>query len=349
MQFSCQGGILALIMSHEKLTNWFREVKRDFPWRGSPTPYEVWVSEIMLQQTRAEVVVDYYLSWMEKFPTLEALASSSEEIVIKAWEGLGYYSRARNLLKAARLIVEMGGFPDTREGLEKLPGIGPYTAGAILSFAFKKRGVALDGNVKRVASRLFYREEGLSEGVEAFLPEKEPHVAMEALIELGALICKKEPLCKECPLQGSCESYRLGEVTAFPKPKEKKKMIRLYRHLYCITNGEALFLQKGGEGKVMADLWQFPYIEVHEEMFHTPPPLMGMELLGYLDEEEHKFTKYQAFLRPLFLYSSTAPFQGEWVPIEEVKRLPFSSGHRRVLRNVYEGILERRSSSEHHP
>lgn len=326
------------------LNEWFQRIKRDFPWRIDPSPYEVWISEIMLQQTRAEVVVDYYLTWMKKFPTLEKLAESTEDEVIKAWEGLGYYSRARNIWKTAQIVTALGGFPSTRKELEALPGIGPYTAGAILSFAFKQKAVALDGNVERVASRLFFlsaSKERLSEEVYQFLPEKDPHITMEALIELGALICKKEPLCHQCPLKAACKAFAHGDPKSLPVKKSPPKTIRLYRHLFCITDGKHLFLQKGVKGKVMADLWQFPYIDVQEEDYeqgvkiHTFP----MQFLTYLDDEKHSFTRYQAHLRPMLFLSNNSPFEGSWVEIDQLHTLPFSSGHREIVKSFLEKYL----------
>ena len=186
------------------LLEWFEANKRVFPWREHPTPYRVWISEVMLQQTRAQVVVSYFDRWMKRFPNVEALAAAPIEEVIKIWEGLGYYSRARNLHKGAQEIVRKHGgrIPNTREALLELPGLGPYTAGAILSFGFHQRATAVDGNVLRVLSRFGWIAEDIGKIAarrkiealaESLLDEKKPWVSAEALIELGATICLPQP------------------------------------------------------------------------------------------------------------------------------------------------------------
>ncbi|MBM3200902.1 MAG: A/G-specific adenine glycosylase [Chlamydiae bacterium] len=334
MQFSCRIGILLRYMDFKPLTDWFLQRKRSFPWRENITPYSVWVSEVMLQQTRADVVRNYYLAWMQKFPTLEAFASAKEEEVIKAWEGLGYYSRVKNLHKAAKIVVSLGRWPQTKEEWLDLPGVGPYTAGAVLSFAFHQKAVALDANVHRVASRLYCKEKGLDALIEAHLPDDQPYVAMEALIELGALVCKKTPLCAVCPLKLECAAFKENQIHLFPLVKKRAPITHLYRHLYCIFDGKRLFLQKGEKGKAMADLWQFPYKEVLEKSFDQIEPLENMEFLGCLDQKEHTFTRYRAFLRPLLFYGQNPHLDGEWIDIDKVKDLAFSSGHRRVLEEI---------------
>ena len=194
----------------EIVQHWFLQSQRSFPWREDRSPYSVWISEVMLQQTQARVVIDYYQRWMKKFPDIEHLARAPLEEVIKQWEGLGYYVRARNLHKAAQYLVEhhQGIFPSSRELLEKIPGIGPYTVGAILSFAFHQKAAAVDGNVIRVLTRLFAMQEEVQtqsskkwlwKCAENLLPEKEPWILVEGLIELGATVCTLKPKCSQCP------------------------------------------------------------------------------------------------------------------------------------------------------
>ncbi len=319
-----------------ELKKWFLENGRELAFRKERTAYRVWVSEVMLQQTQASVVVPYFERWMEAFPTVEALASAPIEQVLKLWEGLGYYSRARNLHKGAQEIVRLGAFP---KDLESISGIGPYTAGAIRSFAFKERAAAVDGNVLRVMSR-FLGEGGeidkphvrkkLTEAVEAFLPEEEPWVAMEALIELGALVCQKRPKCSGCPLQGGCQAFRHG--LELPKRSPRAKTIFLERTVAVIECEGFLFVKQGERGQVMADLYEFPYLEGNRVWTDFDLGLK-LEYVKALPEEKHSFTKYRVTLYPHFLRAKMRSNEG-WKKREELGKLPFSSGHKRIYENL---------------
>lgn len=325
----------------DPLVRWFRAHQRDLPWRDFPSPYAVWVSEVMLQQTQVKTVIPYFSRWMEQFPTIPDLAKASEESVIKAWEGLGYYSRARSLLKAARQCVERfdGELPADPEKLGSLKGIGPYTQGAILSFAFNQRAAAVDGNVLRVMSRLQGSKEDISlpstkkeieRSVLAALPLTQPWVAMEALIELGALICVKKPRCPECPLQSQCEAYRKGLTGILPVKKKGPAATRLKRYTFLIVAEKHILLKKGEKGRVMADLWEFPYFE------NSPPEHLGEIQLSQtqpLPPVRHSFTRYQVELIPYRVaVNALSPIPDHhWVQLDQLHRLPFSSGHRRLL------------------
>ena len=212
---------------HAPLTRWFTRHKRALPWRREPRdPYHVWLSEVMLQQTQVATVVPYFERWLRRFPTVRALAEAPLDDVLKAWEGLGYYSRARNFHKAARLLQsELGGaIPDTVEALLRLPGVGRYTAGAIASLAFNRRAAVLDGNVKRVLSRLFALDGSgdLWPLAESLLPAQGAGTWNEALMELGATVCTpRAPKCVDCPLRSQCRAETLGEPERFPKRVRK--------------------------------------------------------------------------------------------------------------------------------
>ena len=198
----------------ETLLRWYRRHRRSLPWRGTRDPYRVWVSEIMLQQTRVETVRDYYRRWLREFPTLAALARAPVARVLKLWEGLGYYSRARNLHRAARQI--RGRVPETVAELQQLPGIGRYTAGAIASIAFGQRAPVVDGNVARVFTRVFARTDRHWELAEVLLPSRNCGDFNQALMELGALVCLPvQPRCEKCPLRGVC---RRGQLPARRRP-----------------------------------------------------------------------------------------------------------------------------------
>ena len=332
-----------------ELIEWFKVHKRDFPWRKDPTPYKVWVSEVMLQQTRASVVIAYFEKWMQLFPDVKTLARASLDEVIKAWEGLGYYSRARNLHQGAKQIVEQfnGQIPSSREELMTIRGLGPYTIGAILSFGFKKRSVAVDGNVTRVLSRYFCIEENvckqavkkkIAQGAEAILDPDEPWVTMEALIELGATICTPKVRCEMCPLQKNC----LGKEKAhlLPIKNEEKKITHLKRAVIWLEIDGKVLIKKEEAGKVMAGLYQFPYFEMDEiwgggkiirEIFLAFN--IEVQMIEKLPIVVHTFTRFKAYLYPIRFQCSTLKLiEGyEWVERSELFKFPFSSGHRRIL------------------
>ena len=252
------------------LLDWFQLNKRTLPWRENRTPYRVWVAEIMLQQTRVEAVKDYYLKFMERFPTVEALALAEEDEVLKAWEGLGYYSRARNLLKAARQITE-GGFPNTYEGIRALQGVGDYTAGAIASIAFSLPCPAVDGNVLRVMTRYFADDSNIDEPktkatFTEVLRRAYPKAAgdfCEALMELGALVCvpNGEPQCGACPWSSLCKAHHARMEEHFPVRKEKPAR-RVVPATVCVLEKDGRYALVRRESKgLLANMWQFPFFE----------------------------------------------------------------------------------------
>lgn len=269
---------------NDKLLSWFRLARRDLPWRQERTPYRVWISEIMLQQTRVQTVIAYYEAWLAKWPTLAVLAKADEQEVLKAWEGLGYYSRARNILKTARLLAEQGhnDLPAIYAELLKLPGIGTYTAAAIASLAGNENVPAVDGNVLRVIARCTARPWQAGQpaslkacrlmlgdwmtDLRAALPEGEwqPGVFNEALIELGALICTAaNPRCGECPLAEECLAKAGGDPAAYPLPSKKlERPVERYSVLLLRDrqSGRLAVTQRPLEG-LLARLWEFPLLD----------------------------------------------------------------------------------------
>lgn len=272
-------------VEREKLLAWFEAEARALPWRVPPAgpasakgpyppprrdPYRTWISEVMLQQTQVSTVIAYFERWMKRFPTLEALAGAAEEDVLRLWAGLGYYSRARNLHATALRVVRDhgGGFPQARKELLALPGIGAYTAGAILSLAFDLPEPLLDGNLVRVFSRLYGMD---------FLPDSREHQAAywdrahrwargekpgsanEALMELGALIClPKSPLCPRCPVRENCSARLTGRVSELPPPRPRPTELRFRGRVWVIRRGREVLLQKPPPGALLAGLWIFP-------------------------------------------------------------------------------------------
>ncbi|MFD2628843.1 A/G-specific adenine glycosylase [Oceanobacillus kapialis] len=259
------------------LINWYQANKRDLPWRKDQDPYKVWVSEIMLQQTKVDTVIPYFHCFISNFPTVEALAAADQQDVLKSWEGLGYYSRARNLQNAVREVVASydGVVPDNPKELGDLKGIGPYTKGAILSIAYNKPEPAVDGNVMRVFSRLFYIEDDIAQPktrklFEAYVREvidhDDPSSFNQAVMELGAIICTpKSPACMLCPVQEYCQAFSEGVQENLPVKKKAKKQRKIpYVALLIRTPEDKYVIEKRSSDGLLADLWQFPMVPVGE-------------------------------------------------------------------------------------
>jgi A/G-specific adenine glycosylase len=252
------------------LLAWYDVNARELPWRSDSSPYRTWVSEIMLQQTQVETVIPYFQCWMDRFPDIEALASANEREVLSAWEGLGYYSRARNLHQAAQQVLREcdGQLPETAAELQKLPGIGAYTAGAIASIAFGEDAAALDGNIRRVLARYFnvsaparssQGEAQLWALARENLPPGQAGDYNQALMDLGALICRpKNPACEHCPLAEACQARLLGLQEQRPvKLPRKKSPHHTVTAAVIRRDGRVLLAQRPPEG-LLGGLWEFP-------------------------------------------------------------------------------------------
>jgi A/G-specific adenine glycosylase len=253
------------------LLDWYGRNQRILPWREHPDPYRVWISEVMLQQTQVDTVIPHYRRFLKRFPDLAALASASRDDVLKAWENMGYYARARSLHQTAQILVDQfnGKIPDTWEAIIALPGIGPYTAGAILSIAFGKPVPAVDGNVRRVLSRLYAVREPVDRPetqitihalAAALIPETAPGSFNQALMELGALICTpKSPACTDCPLRLHCGARRDGLQEQLPLTKKKPAIPHEYIAAAVIFNrqGQVLMVRRPARG-LLGSLWKFP-------------------------------------------------------------------------------------------
>jgi len=255
------------------LLAWYDDNRRILPWREEISPYRTWVSEIMLQQTRVAAVLPYFARFMAAFPTVEALAAADTEQLMKLWEGLGYYSRARNLQRAAQIVTERygGRFPDTYEGLVALPGVGDYTAGAIASIAFGQRVPAVDGNVLRLAARITGSRLDVLDGknrkqfrawMAEAMPQDRPGEYNQALMDLGATVCLPhgEPLCEQCPARDFCIANREGTQSELPvrAPKRERRVEHLTVFV-LVRDGQIALRQRPGEG-LLAALWEYPHV-----------------------------------------------------------------------------------------
>lgn len=315
----------------DRLLAWYDVHKRDLPWRRSKDPYRIWVSEIMLQQTRVETVIPYYNRFMERFPTSEALAEAPEDEVLKMWEGLGYYSRVRNLQAAVREVqtVYGGRVPDTLEEISSLKGVGPYTAGAVLSIAYDKREPAVDGNVLRVLSRYFLLRDDIAKpstrtGMERMLRGMIPERAgdfNQAIMELGATVCTpKSPHCLTCPVMEQCEGRLAGEEESLPI-KTKAKAPRPERRVAVIlraSDGRVLVRRRPANG-LLAGMWEFPHALVDAgespdralaalvDMLHGQGIGPRFEPNGPLGAMEHTFSHIQWNLDVYAAYLNDVP------------------------------------------
>ena len=260
----------------ENIVEWFAVNKRDLPWRANNNPYAVWISEIMLQQTRIEAVIPKYLAFMHELPNIESLAGCDDDKLMKLWEGLGYYSRARNIKKCALVLKDKYyyKFPQTKKELITLPGIGPYTAGAIASIAYGKVASAVDGNVLRVISRVtLSREDILKQSVKRsmeqaiveIMPADRPGAFNQALMELGAMVCvpNGEPHCESCPLKGLCLARKMGAMDEIPVKKAKKPRRIEEKTVMIIRDGEHLAIHKRPPKGLLSGLYELPNTEGH--------------------------------------------------------------------------------------
>lgn len=258
------------------LLSWYDTHHRSLPWRATADPYAIWISETILQQTRVVQGYDYYLRFMREFPTVEALAAADEDRVLRVWQGLGYYSRARNLLQAARQVMEVGGFPCTFEGLRQLKGVGDYTAAAIGSFAFGLPVAVVDGNVYRVLSRLFAVDEPIdtSRGKSLFadlaqqlLPPEYAARYNQAVMEFGALQCvPRHPDCSCCPLADKCLARAQGRVEELPVKQHRTKVSERFFDYCLVHDGQSLYLHKRVDDDIWRGLYELPLRETSERL-----------------------------------------------------------------------------------
>lgn len=340
------------------LLNWYRENRRALPWRDDPTPYQVWVSEVMLQQTRVEVVRDYYARWMKTFPNLESLAQASDDQVLSIWQGLGYYSRARRLLSGARYVIrECGGeLPAEPDELQKIPGIGPYSAGAISSIAFGCPSPIVDGNVIRVLSRLFALpgdpgraplKKKLWALAAELVPEKSAADFNQALMELGALVCTPtSPACHACPLRKNCQAWQDGQVARFPELPAREKPIPLSMAVAVIRYRGRIAVDKlGADARWWAGLHALPFGEVRENQH---PEAVARDLArstagvtaceaSVLSSVSHSVTRHKIRLTPVLLEAKNLLPRGgrvKWVTKGDLGALALPAPHRKALQGV---------------
>lgn len=350
----------------QALLTWFSENKRALPWRNKYLPYHVWIAEVMMQQTQMDRGVEYYLRWMKQFPDIASVAYASEEKLLAAWEGLGYYRRVRHLQATAQLILHKysGIFPERYEDILQLPGIGPYTAGAIASTSFNQDIPCIDGNVERVLSRIFdidtpIRKEPtktqLYELVKQLIPKEKARDFNQSLMEVGAIVCKKKPMCLICPVSNICKARING--TQFNRPVLAKRVPTTYLKMVTgvLEYNQKIFIQQRLENDIWGKLWEFPGGPIKPK--ETPQDAIirewdeqlgfSIELIDLITTIIHNYTHYHITLHCFTIcfsqdivktFSSILPKPGcltsalnyRWVSQEELKKIPLPSPHRKL-------------------
>jgi A/G-specific adenine glycosylase len=349
-----------LIHAFQKdLLRWFGEVKRDLPWRRDRDPYRVWLSEVMLQQTRVDQAAPYFHRFTEAFPTVADLASAELDDVLLLWEGLGYYSRARNLHRAAQVVMEeyAGYLPETRQELKSLPGIGEYTSAAIASLAFDEVTAAVDGNVIRVMARVFaligdrksarLRTE-IQKLSDSLIPGDSPGAYNEALMELGARVCTpRSPNCQACPLNRVCTAFRLGAPESYPQPAETRIVPHHDIAIGLVFDDGRLLIQKRSEEAMLGGLWEFPGGKVEgdetlsEACIREVAEETGLAIAidEALNPVRHAYSHFRITLHP-FICSVTGGVMSpstttrEWIRLDDADLFAFPRANRKVFEQL---------------
>lgn len=339
------------IKFNRQLIDWYHKNKRDLPWRVNQEPYRIWISEIMLQQTQVITVIPYYNRFMTLFPTIKDLANADLEQVLKAWEGLGYYSRARNIHHAAKTIMnEFNGiFPIDYEDILSLKGIGSYTAGAISSIAYNQPHPSVDGNVMRVMSRVLDIWDDIAlpktkklfeEVIGDIISKEDPSAFNQGLMELGALICRpKSPLCLECPVREHCEAYQNGYDDQLPVKMNKTKQVKIpYVTCFVENDHQQFLLRKRPDKGLLAGLWEFVQIEGTEFtdleehlLYHYDVHIKDGQYLG---NEQHIFS-HRIWLMEIYHCKlkqiKKLPQSYQWMRLDQLEEVPISTAHKKLI------------------
>ncbi|OGX06867.1 MAG: A/G-specific adenine glycosylase [Omnitrophica WOR_2 bacterium GWA2_47_8] len=339
-----------------KLNRWYLKNARDLPWRQTKDPYKIWISEIMLQQTTVAAVIPFYERWVKVFPVVQHVAKAPLQKILKAWQGLGYYSRARNIQKAAKLIVKnfKGKIPSDQEALKTLPGFGPYTIGAVSSIAFDKRVPIIDANVRRVVMR-YLALEGFADTsydteilkfLDKVMPQKGNNVFNQAMMELGALVClSRSPACMFCPVNVGCEAYKQGRQEVIPQSK-KKEIKEINVAIALIEKDKKYFIQRRPKGGLFADLWEFPGGKIEkgetpkQALFREIKEELGIELGSAepLMNVTQFYTEFKANLHVFRCESAQVLSENstrKWVPRQKFSDYPMPSGSVKIVKKLF--------------
>lgn len=323
------------------LLGWYRSHARVLPWRTAPSPYKTVVSEFMLQQTQVKTVLPYFARWLDAFPDFAALAAAPEARVLKLWEGLGYYSRARNLHKLARAVAALPELPRTPEAWRELPGVGPYTAAAITSISFNAPAACVDGNVVRILARLTadatnFRDS--ASAAKAFAPLAEGLLTREAagdhnqaMMELGATVCfRQKPLCLTCPVRAFCAAGRQGNPETYPKLAPKRIEQRAVTRIWCERDGALLLHRAATSARRLAELHELPTAE------HAGVDVAKLESAALLASKRRAITRFQITETIYAVRAPRGKLEAElrWVPLAELDAITLSGPHRRWIGEI---------------
>lgn len=343
---------MAHVFPSQKLLDWFQKKQRKLPWRVNYSPYEVWISEVMAQQTQISTLLPYYEKFISKFPTVKELASADYEEVLKAWEGLGYYSRAKNLHTAAKEVMENygGKIPETKEELQKLKGFGPYISSAVASIAFQEAVPVVDGNVLRVVARFFGLKDDIStiqtrksfeKILEEVIPKKEARNFNQGLMELGALICTpKNPNCEKCPLMKKCVAFELKMQESLPVKTKKAKPPVKHFAAVAITNSSGYLLQKR-HSKLLEGMYEFPMYEIlplknskenMEDLFSTHLNTK-VNIGSEIGQVEHQYTHFKQIVH---VYSAKIASENsfQYFSTKQVEKIPLSKVQHKIFQKI---------------
>ncbi len=344
------------------LINWFTKHQRILPWRSGYDPYHTWIAEIMMQQTQMDRGVVYYQNWIKRFPTIQSVVNAHEEELLKYWEGLGYYKRVQNIKKTAHIIINNYGgiFPNNYTSILQLPGIGAYTAGAIASTVFNEEVPCIDGNVERVLSRIFdiktsVKKEPAKSYIytlcKELIPKGKARDFNQALMEFGALICRKKPLCEQCPIIAFCKTRKLGTYLEHPIKEKKITLNKINMVVGILNHNTNIFIQQRTDNAIWKNLWTFPggivkfkekpedtLIKVWNEQFGLP-----ITIKDTFTTIQHKYTTYNITLscfiidtinkKNISYLKSTIPFiipGCRWVSQHQIQTIPLPSPHRKI-------------------
>ena len=337
----------------QKLLLWYSKNKRLLPFRKTNDPYKIWLSEVMLQQTKVNTVIPYYKRWLKRYPTLESAAEARTDSLLKLWEGLGYYQRCRNFHRALKIVVTnyKGKIPSSFDHFIDLPGVGEYTAGAVLSIAFNKPIPAIDGNVKRVMSRILgiknltlYNKRRIKKTIYKFIPTGNPGDFNQALMELGALLCTPQsPNCTKCPITKYCNAYKLSKPELYPLPKKRNKIPHYIIVAGIIWRDSKFYIQKRDEKSMLGGLWEFPggKIENNESLELALKREIKEEcgIIPIIKDKigcvEHSYSHFSISLNCFHCIESDEKIRfsknGAWITHDEIGLYPFPKANHKLF------------------